>query len=504
MAQSNFSNQRPPPLKKRPNIILCVADQLRPFEMGCYGQAGISTPNLDRLAADGVRFETAVSNFPVCMAARSVLLSGQSNRTCTGGVSNVSFSSLPSRPGLPDPFDKFNMPEYPYPNRPHLPQPTLAELLRDSGYRTAAIGKWHVHSWPDDVGFDNYLIPRVHHCHVGQSFVGNTENGGQEFVPPGFSVDFEAQRVGEFFQQAQAKAQAQAQDKNPPEPFFLYYNISPPHCPFADLPEKYLAMYRPGDVALRPNVNPDKQLERQDHWFKVYRYDFRYYSLHLPYTRTLPEGYSLRHLIAEYWGATTCVDDTVGRMLAALEAAGLADNTIVIFTADHGDNLGSHGLVQKGGPNEESARIPLLVRWPGGLGSGRVVRGHVASLVDVAPTIMDVIGGKPPEHWHGQSLAPLLRGDSRRPGISEINSAIIETSDGVGVRSPSCLYYLPFDKTKARAKTRKLARQPSQFYDLAADPYQLHNLADTDAAGQTRQELHERLMEWDRDTPWMP
>ena len=123
-------------MKKRPNIVLCICDQLRAFEVGCYGNRVVRTPNVDRLASEGVRFEVAVTNAPVCMAARSVLLSGQHNRTCTGGVANVAY---PSRPG------DFNMPEYPDYGRPHLKDPTLPETLRGLGYHTAVIGKWHVH-----------------------------------------------------------------------------------------------------------------------------------------------------------------------------------------------------------------------------------------------------------------------------------------------------------------------------------------------------------------------
>lgn len=460
------------PAKRPPNIILCIADQLRAFEVGCYGNPVIRTPNLDRLAGEGVRFETAVTNFPVCMAARSVLLSGQANRTCTGGVGNVTW---PSRP------DDCNMPEYPDPGRPHLPQTTLPEALRAAGYHTAVIGKWHVHSWPGDVGFDRYLIPRVHHCHVGQSF---TEDGGPEFVPSGVSVDFEAGRVKEFLEGRQGR----------PEPFFLYYSISPPHCPFADLPEKYLRMYRPEDVPLRANVDLSKPIPRLDHWLKVYRYDFRYYNLHLPYAERLPEGYGLRHAIAEYYGATTYVDDTVGRMLAALEAAGLARDTIVIFTADHGDNLGSHGLVQKGGPNEESVRVPLLWRWPAGLPAGAVVRDRAAGLVDVAPTLLGLVGGAPPAHWHGRSLAPHFGGATGRAGH---DGSIIETGGGIGIRTPAHLCFLPFGRGHA------LADKPSQFFDLRADPLQQRNLAEGDAEDPVRRDLHARLAEWDRTTPWM-
>ncbi|MCF7853878.1 MAG: sulfatase-like hydrolase/transferase [Candidatus Pacebacteria bacterium] len=459
-------------MQKKPNIVVCTCDQLRAFEVGCYGNDVIRTPNVDRLASEGTRFATAVTNFPVCMAARSVLISGQYNRTCTGGVGNVSY---------PGPPGSFHMPEYPFAGRPHLKNLTLAEALRNHGYRTSAIGKWHIHSWPHDIGFDEYVIPRVHHCHTGQSF---TENGGPEFIPEGYSVDFETDRVERFLHEQQGADQ----------PFFLYYNISVPHCPLADAPHDVRTMYKPEEIPVRPNVDLDRPLKKQDYWFKVYRYDFRYYSLHLPYTETLPQGYTLRHLIAEYYGMTTWMDAAVGRMLAALDSCGLSENTIVVFTSDHGDNLGSHGLVQKGGPNEESVRIPLVVRWPGLGTAGCVNRTHVASLVDLAPTLLSLTGADIPEHFHGRDLAPLCRGD--RADVE--TCAFIETGGGAAVRTPGDMYYLEFADTDHR-----LADAPSQWFDVVEDPYQLRNLAEDNGDGENARELDERLRRWHAEIPWM-
>jgi len=450
----------------RPNIVLCLCDQLRAFETGCYGNPVIRTPNVDRIAQEGVRFELAVTNFPVCMAARSVLLSGQYNRTCTGGVSNVHYQTKPG---------DCAMPEYPYPGRPHLRDRTLPEALRDLGYETAAIGKWHIHSWPDDVGFDSYVIPRVHHCHSAQHF---TENGGPEFVPDGWSVEFEAERVEEFIG---ARAEAA-------QPFFLYYSISPPHCPVADAPDEFLTMYDPAEIPLRPNVDLTRPLDNQDYWFKVYRWDFRYYNLGLPYTDVLPEGYDLRRLIAEYYGVTTWMDRAVGRMLAALDQAGLAENTIVVFTSDHGDNLGSLGLVQKGGPTEESVRIPLLVRAPGA--ANTVVTDRVASLVDVAPTLIAAAGSTAPEHMPGQDL---LAASPVR------DHAIIEIGHGAAVRTTTHMLHLPPGE-----EPHTLSDAPAAFHDLTADPYELHNLAGTDEQPDTAARLQSLLHDWDAATPRLP
>ncbi len=458
-------------MQGRPNIILCTCDQLRAFETGCYGNTVIRTPWIDRLASEGVRFETAVTNYPVCMPARSVLMSGQYNRACTGGKSNVCY-----------PIDGGGtvFPQYPVPGRPHLKDVTLPEILRGAGYHTATIGKWHIHSWPHDVGFDYYLIPRVNHCHVGQSF---TENGGIEFVPPGYSVDFEADKLAEFLQ-------ARSGDE---QPFFMYYNISPPHCPFGDAPEKYLRMYDPSEMPIRANADPDTPMPNQDQAFKIYRWDFRYYSHYLPATMTLPEGYGLRELYAEYYGMTTWVDDTIGRMLRALESTGLAENTIVVFTSDHGDNLGSHGLVQKGGPNEESIRIPLIIRAPGAA-VGSVATSHAASLVDLAPTLLSMCGLDRPGHFHGRDLAPLLSGAD--PGVPE--HAFVETGGGAAIRTRDRMCFVRFGEDG-----RTLSEAPAQYYNLAEDPYEFENLAGSSAASDaTALELMATLRDWDAATPW--
>lgn len=449
-------------MSAQPNIILCTADQLRPFELGCYGGDQIQTPSLDRLAARGALWETAITNFPVCMAARSVLISGQHNRTATGGKTNIAYAG---RSG------DFNMPEYPYARRPHLPHTTLAECLRDAGYTTQVIGKWHIHSWPHEIGFDHCLIPRVHHAHSAQIF---SRDGGPEFAPAGFSVDFEAGEVVDFLEQREHK-----------QPFFLYYNLSPPHCPVADIPEAYRTMYDPAKLQLRENTD-EQRIENADYWYKVYRWDFRHYSFHLPHTETLPPGYDLQHLAAEYYGAVTWMDSAVGRMLDAVDRAGLADNTLIVFASDHGENLGSHGLVQKGSENDESIRIPLMMAGPG-ITQGARVTDSVASLVDLMPTLMNAANLPSPAHCHGTSLLGEAGGELPSP-----RTAFFETVRGTGLRSADMTYVLPRDDAG------RLGAEPIVVHDNANDPYQYTNLA----GRQTWPELDAELRLHDETYPW--
>jgi choline-sulfatase len=451
-----------------PNIIVCLADQLRAHEVGCYGNAVARTPNLDRLAAESVRCEHAVTPNPVCLPARSSALSGQYSRTCSI-LGNFAWQRRDGKGAI--------MPLWPTAERDHLPDRTLPECLREAGYRTATIGKWHIEAWPDRVGFDSYLIPRVQHCHSAQVY---TRDGGRPIAAEGFSVDWELAQVRRFL----------AERDGDRLPFFLYYNISPPHMPLADAPERYLSMFRPEDIPLRGNVDLARPLSDWERWSRIYLWDYQYYRDHMPYTRDLPPGFDLRALIALYYGNTTWLDDTVGGLLAALDEQGLRDDTLLVFAADHGDQLGSHGLWNKSVFFEESIRIPMLWRWPKGF-APRVVDRQVCSLVDLAPTLLAAAGVAPPAHMSGQELGAVLRGE--RESTAQPHAFIEVGGPGAAVRTTDGIYGRPWSRDGSQA----LDPDGRPFrYDLRADPFQLSPIAERDPA---RDELLER---WIATTPW--
>ena len=458
-------------MPNKPNVIICICDQLRAFEVGCYGNSVIRTPNIDRLARDGVRFEHTVSTDPVCMPARSSLVSGQYARTCMGALGNA---SVPDEQGRPI------VASWPLQERVHLPDATIAEQFKAAGYDTALIGKWHIHPAPEIVGFDYTLHPRVNHRHTGQDFV---ENGGNPQLVDGFSVDYEIENVLSYL----------AADRD--NPFFLYYSISPPHMPLADAPEKYLDMYDPDEVPLRPNVYVDGQMAYDEHWFKVYLWDFLYYSQKLPHTLDLPDGFDLRTLTALYYGLTTWVDDMVGRMMEGLRANGQLNNTVVVFTSDHGDNLGSHHRFNKGLLIEESIRVPMIFHAPW-LWDARVNSSQVAQLIDIMPTVLDASGLPVPEHVQGRNLTPVLAGECQQ---TEENWGFIETSGGeIGVRTPTHLLGRSASVNEGGKESR-----PTCFFDLRDDPFELKNLAGTGEQALTEEELDDLLTAWDKSTPWM-
>jgi len=455
----------------QPNIIICMCDQLRAHAAGCYGDPVARTPNIDRLAQAGVRFNHAVSPDPVCMPARSSILAGQYTRTCAPELGNAL-----------SPFEDgtWGMPEYPDETRTALPDPTLPEVLRDHGYATGLFGKWHVRPAPTLVGFDTAVFPRVHHRYTGQTFIENTGLGE---VVDGYSVNYEAARLAEWIGR---------QGENP---FFAHYNISLPHMPLLDAPAKYLNLFRPDEVPIRENAFRDGRLVVDENSFKIYLWDFLYYQEKLPETAELPDGFDLRQLTAYYYGLTAWADDMVGRMMASLAHTGHDKDTIVIFCSDHGDMLGSHHLFNKGLLFEESARIPFIVhapeRW-----APKVNSEQVASLIDVMPTVLAACGIELPVHVQGRDLSSILNGD--RHALEEPYAFIEAPADGsIGIRTPRYLFGLRTDK-----KTRAILDEGRVFWDLELDPYEVNNLAGHAKANEPAAELEARLRTWHEQTPW--
>ncbi|MDO8682046.1 MAG: sulfatase-like hydrolase/transferase [Armatimonadota bacterium] len=446
----------------KPNVIVCLLDQLRASEVGCYGNGVVRTPNMDRLAKNGARFEIACSNNPVCTPARAIVLSGQYSRTCTGSLTNCA---------------------EPIMERIQFPNPTLPEAFRNAGYKTGLIGKWHIAINPALLGFDTVFYPLLAHRYTGQTFF---KTDGGSFTTDRFCPDVEQEELSKWI------------PDHKDEPFFLYYNISQPHMPLDDMPEKYKTMYSRDDVPLRKNVWQDGKLSENEEWFRIYLWDFLYYAKHLPHTNRSLDGFDLRDLTALYYGAVTWADDQLGGLLRILEDNSILDNTIILFTSDHGDNLGSRDRYNKDVLYDEAIRIPMMCHWPGGI-APRTIDTQVASLVDVAPTLLGLAGVDCPNGVQGTDLSSVVNGEAESVGP---NAAFIETTSlTAGIRTRSHLYGVKV--AEASDGKPHATDEPIMFFDVNADPLEERNLVGTNEQGKLAGELHERLMEWDANTPWM-
>lgn len=447
MAMTSCGAARPP------NVVIIFPDQLRWSEVGCYGNPVIRTPNIDRLASQGVRFTHAFSNDPVCSPARSILLSGRYARS-TGVVRNQDDES---RPG-----------------RPTNTTPTLGEVLSDAGYDTVLVGKWHLRPTPQALGFKESLRCRLRHRYYGQTY---HRDEGEPYIVGEYSPGHETAAAVDYIRQHRER------------PFFMYLAYGPPHMPVAELPEKYRTMYDPAEVILRDNVWRNGKLAYDEEWFKIYMWDFQYYNHKDTFTKSLPEGMDLRDLTALYYGQVTAVDDCVGQVLAAIEQAGLEQDTIVVFSSDHGDLLGSHHLFNKYRHYDEAARIPMLFRCPPRL-KPAVIDSQVVSLVDVMPTVLNLCGVPVPDEVQGTSVVAVLSGEKSTVGE---NAAYIETAAD-GVRTLRHAYW-----TDGRGDARQ-----EHLFDCREDPYQLHDLAGNPAHAETLARLRRRVSEWRERTPRVP
>ncbi len=453
-----------------PNVVLLLCDQLRAMDVGCYGNEVIQTPHIDALARRGLRCSRALSNNPVCVPARSILMTGQYSRTCTGSLHNHA------------PNDPVNR------ERHRLLDPTWPEVMKEAGYDTQLIGKWHIDPAPDLVGFDHWVSP----VSIGSQgrFMEDGDYIGRKL---GFAQDYELQRFGEFCDSRSRESSA--------KPFFCFHNLYSPHMPLADMPLVYHRMYDREEIPLRPNL---QGREVPEHWLRCYLWEHADgQGGTWPSTDRVPDGFDVRDLTALYYGAIHWVDDLVGGVLAHLDRTGLRENTIVVFASDHGDNLGSHGVWNKDRFWEESIRIPLILDDPRAPGGGELEAP--VGLVDCMPTLLERCGIAVPEHVQGTSFAKSVEDPSQE---SDIQEAFIETTTWEVAVVDRRYKYARRTEIESGKSLRPQQRSdvddlPEFFFDLKQDPYeQINRIGHLQHQARIR-EMRQKLEAWDRETPWL-
>ncbi len=390
----------------RLNVVFVFADQWRAQATGYAGNAQVATPNLDRLAQESVNFTHAVSGWPVCSPWRGSLLTGQYPLTHGIFVNDVPLADSGIR---------------------------LGEAFSRAGYDTAWIGKWHI----DGHGRSEYIPPERRH---GFDYWKTLECTHDYNHSPYYAGNGTQKRNWEGYDAiAQTRdAQRYLRGRDGSKPFLLVLSWGPPHNPYETAPEEYRRRYRPEDINLRGNVPSESAAEARE-W------------------------------LAGYYAHCTALDDCVADLLETLRETGLADNTIFIFTSDHGDMLGSQGTVRKQKPWEESIRVPFLVRCPG-------VAGRETDALINAPDIMPTL--------LGLCDIPL---PASVEGLDFSDHICKETEDPSGGATLLACYH-PFGewprdeggrefrglRTRRHTYTRTL-QGPWQLFDNQEDPLQLHN-----------------------------
>jgi arylsulfatase A-like enzyme len=429
---------------RRPNVLWISGDDHAPYVMGAYGNRAVRTPNLDRLASQGVRFDRAYCNSPVCTASRQSFLTGRYPRTI--GVTQL---------------------------RTPLPRAdvTLAEMLKEVGYATAAIGKMHFNS---DLthGFDVRIDLAEHAAWLRKN--------GRTAVPAGIEVQprwrpfddparvwlnsaarpvglVEAEMAGTYFaQQAETFLGAQRRD-----PFFLMVSFYEPHSPF-EFPVEYRGRHQPEGFRVL-------SVAAGDAWQvpKVFA------SL----TEREKQG-----IIAAYHTSVEFLDANVGRVLAALEASGQSNDTLVIYTGDHGYMLGQHGRFEKHCGYEPAVRSPLLIRMPGKVEGGRSTPALV-EFIDILPTVLENVRVAVPGNVQGKSLMPLLggRADAHRERVFIEYS---ENEEAYVVTSRWKMIYCTGNREREDGYTtgKPSPGRTIRLYDLENDPDEMNDVAATHPA----------------------
>ncbi len=459
-------------MTEQPNIILITADQLRWDALGCYGNPTVKTPNIDRLAESGVRFANAYAAATLCVPSRQSILTGQ----------------YPSAHGATR-------------NRSAIPEgtPTIASALKANGYYTAAIGKMHFYPPYARYGFDHMALAEQDgegresdDYHSRYLHERNLRDRWDEWdqipslrqeAPTQYWENFGATTstlskehyhttwVGE-----QSARCIQEQDR----PFFIWTSFIKPHHPF-DPPVPYDTMYDPSEVYLPPPQSgwQDKPLLNMDGDPRQAYFD----------TRKMTES-QLRYVCALYYGLITQIDDEVGRIVAALESKQQLDNTLIVFTSDHGDYMGQYGLFLKHPniPYDAIARIPLIVSGQG------IVHQHepiaeVVSLIDLLPTFAELSQTEYSAFYQGQSLVKPLHGLAE--AALDRRAVLMETeSDTKAIRTTRYKYVY----------SRSAGIE--ELYDVESDPFETKNVAteQSDVVAQHRQMMLNMLIDscWDR------
>eukprot|EP00603_Paraphysomonas_imperforata_P003352 CAMPEP_0114421732 /NCGR_PEP_ID=MMETSP0103-20121206/5236_1 /TAXON_ID=37642 ORGANISM="Paraphysomonas imperforata, Strain PA2" /NCGR_SAMPLE_ID=MMETSP0103 /ASSEMBLY_ACC=CAM_ASM_000201 /LENGTH=448 /DNA_ID=CAMNT_0001590275 /DNA_START=74 /DNA_END=1417 /DNA_ORIENTATION=- len=419
--------------KKQPNVLYILADQWRAQSFGYTGNPDVKTPNIDNLAAHSINMTNAVAGCSVCCPARASMLTGQYPLTHGVFVNDVNLGDT---------------------------GPSIAQALESSGYETGFIGKWHV----DGNGRSDYIPPERRKGFNYWKALECTHDYNESFYFSGRDVTKRQWDGYDAIAQTSDVEQYLRDHRESNAPFFLLLSWGPPHAPYDTAPQEYRAMYDSSVIKLPPNV-PESSASRAREW------------------------------LAGYYAHCTALDDCVGRLRSQLEEVGLAENTIVLFTSDHGDMLGSQGHTKKQKPWEESVRVPFLLHCPSLFGSdGRKCDAPIDS-PDVMPTLLGLCGVSVPRTVEGVDFSEYL---GAGPGAGS------DPSDG----SVLLASYHPFGQWPAAAggieyrgiRTRQYTYVRSLhsawlLYDNTKDPHQMNNLVDAHDYADVQRLLETQLQE---------
>ncbi|MCA9039423.1 MAG: sulfatase [Planctomycetaceae bacterium] len=435
----------------QPNVLFLICDDLN-CDIGCYGHPLVQTPNIDKLAARGVRFERAYCQYPLCGPSRASFMTG-----LYPDQTGIRGNSIFLRETLPD-------------------VQSLSQLFRRNGYYATRIGKIYHYNVPKHIGtgghddpysWDRTINPvgrDVEEEHLITSLRKGSFGGTLSWLAADGTDDEQTDGIA-----AEEAVQLLEQYGENNKRFYLAVGLYRPHTPFV-APKKYFDMYPLEDIVI-PEV-PEGYLETIP---EPARKSIRRKQENIDLEQEIA-----RQVIQAYYASITFADAQLGHILDALDANGLTENTIILFTSDHGYHMGEHGHYQKTTLFENAARVPLIIAGPGVSAKGEVSTAP-AEMVDFYPTLAELAGLEAPDYVKGVSLAPALRDISALPR----DSALTQYANGYSLRTGRYRYT---EWGAGGASGREL-------YDHQHDPQEMNNLANGDEHRSTMDELAEMLHE---------
>ncbi len=486
------------------NVLWIMCDQLRHDYLGCTGHPTLKTPNIDAMAKRGVRFSRAYVQSPICGPSRMCFYTGRYMRS-----HGSHWNGWPLRVG----------------------EPTLGDHLKKIGVRNVLVGKTHmapdleglkmlgiapdsiigVHvsecgfepyerddglhptnrprprydAWLREKGFDAEN-PWEHWANSGADASGELQNGWllvhadkAARIPEELSeTPYMTRRAMDFINEAEGDGR----------PWCLHLSYIKPHWPYI-APEPYASMYGPEDVI--PAIRSEKERQEAHPVFAAY--------MDMRYSRNMSRDEAREKVIPAYMGLITQIDDQMGVLMKFLEERGLLEDTMIVFTSDHGDYLGDHWMGEKDLFHDQSARIPLIIIDPSKEADS--TRGTVCDAlvegIDLAPTFIDYFGGTPPDHiLEGRSLMPLLRGEKpawRKVLFSEYDYSMQQVRRTLNQPIEQCRLFMVFD---GRWKYIHASGFRPMLYDLETDPLEFADRGDDPACAEVIARLQAALFDW--------
>ena len=437
--------------ERKPNVVFVFSDQQRWDTLGAYGNPVVRTPNLDALARQGVRFDNLFTTSPVCSPSRASLLTGRYPHEHGVVVNNITLSPR---------------------------EISVAHAFKDHGYITGYIGKWHL----TDVGLPGFVPPEARlgfdHWFAfnrghSKTFKGFRGDDPQLVEIPRYTTDVLVDEVISFIRRYKDR------------PFLLFCSIPDPHQPYS-VREPYASMYPPDEIPLPESFSqgPDDLPPAARDLFRLTQMRIRG-MLEMGEARTEREAF--QKITSQYYGMISCIDENIGRILEELRTLDLEEDTIFVYTSDHGDFMGAHHLLYKSLMYEEACKLPGIIRYPREVPSGLTI-DELVSIIDFMPTLLELAGLPVPKTVSGRSVVPLLRGEP----VKWRDALFMELGNSCAIRTKGWKYILHRD-------------YPPEMYHLEEDPYELRNLetvhvlCDNPDYVKMAENLRKRLVKWRKD-----